>query len=110
MLEINSLNRIAKKYTAIMDLIEAVSIAGLESVGFKNAYDTVMTNIALEPAVDLEVPQHLVYARHAMDIRHVSSLGRFMMFISSDELSKLGVSQVPKEQDCVGLQALRVPS
>ncbi len=84
--EITTLQQCSKKLGLIVQLIEVVAVEGLESDAFKDVYDTIDASAPLVPAVELEMPVHLIYARHAIDVRSTSSVQRFMLCIASSEL------------------------
>ncbi len=98
MAEINSLRIASKKLTLMIQLLEGVSSHGLESDEYKQAYDIVETSLGFEPSVELEMPPHLRYARHALDLRSTVSIDRFLTCISSEALRDQGVTNVEVEQ------------
>ena len=97
--EIQALRVAAKTFGCMIQLLEVVSANGLESDNYKEAYDIVQTSLKLEPVVDLLMPPHLKYARHALDVRSTVSIERFLMCISSEALRDHGVQSVDVEQD-----------
>jgi hypothetical protein len=98
MSEIHLLRVASKKLGAIIQILDAAQQHGFESEGFKTAHDLVSTSLSLEPVVNLALPRHVVYARHAMDIRGTESIERFSLLVSSSELQSHGVQCLALEQ------------
>jgi hypothetical protein len=98
MSEIVELKKCQKKLKAIMDIIQAVQSHGYDSDDFKAAYDTALTPLDLEPRVTLDMPSHLVFARHAMDVRSTLTMDRFLACISSSALLEAGCPDIARQQ------------
>jgi hypothetical protein len=98
MAEIRLLSRCQKKLNAIHQFLDVHQQHGLDGEEFKTTHDMIITGLALEPTVELVLPPHLVYSRHAMDIRSTTSIERFLHCISSQELHRRGVTNLVIEQ------------
>jgi len=96
--EINVLLKVVKKFNAINDILEVVQKSGTESEEYKATFDTVVTGLRLDPAIEVGMPPHLLYARHCLDIRATEDMKRFFTYISSPELSKQGVTNLAADQ------------
>jgi hypothetical protein len=101
MSEITMLKVAEKQLQAMSSFVEVVQTHSLDSQDFKASYDTIITSLAFDPAVNLQIPQHIVYARHAIDIRATDSYDRYMHLISSDSLKNQGVAQGAVEAEQV---------
>eukprot|EP00959_Pyramimonas_sp_CCMP1952_P358060 7497382-Pyramimonas_sp.AAC.1 len=58
-----------------------------------------MTDISLEPRVDLHLPVHVGIARHLMDVRATEDHRRWLDRISSTQLKLKGVGNVAAQQE-----------
>lgn len=99
MSEIILLNGVVKKLGAIVAFVEVVQQYGLDGDEFKHIHDVSITNLQLEPQVVLELPAHLLFARHKMTIRATESVERWLDRISSTAMREAGVVAVKDEQE-----------
>ncbi len=91
--EILGLKQCEKQLQGMTSLMSVVQSHGLDSQDFKIGFDTIITSLSFDPVVSFQIPQHLAYARHAMDIRATDSCECFMRLISSESLKDQGVAQ-----------------
>ncbi len=60
MSEITTLKVVEKQLQAMSSFMEVVQAHSLDSQGFKASYDTIITSLTFDPAVTLQIPQHIV--------------------------------------------------
>lgn len=99
--EIATLGASNKQLTSMTELVEEARVHGVSSNEFKQVYDLMLTRLQLEPIVTLELPPHLKYARHKIDIQATDSHERWLQWVTTEELKKQGLKDkdIASEQE-----------
>ena len=97
--EVERINKYTKMLQIVQAIVSVVNAHGVGTAEFKRVHDVQLAQSRLPPQVSVEMPAHIKWARHSMDIGDAPDLEQWLERASSNSLCVNGVPRIAQEQE-----------